>query len=145
MLEKTANALLFQAGWFACVMGGDSAWLIFALTVLVIHWYWHGEGRLLLEAFAFGVALDSGLMWLHVYDFHPNGVLIPLWLALLWPLLAMTLRHCLAGRGGWQQGLELLQGRCLTPQAGGWRGWGFPMERCRPWWDWQGFGPWCLF
>ncbi|PRW82883.1 DUF2878 domain-containing protein, partial [Pseudomonas fragi] len=27
MLKTLANAVLFQCGWFACVLGGDSAWL----------------------------------------------------------------------------------------------------------------------
>ena len=96
MLEKAVNALLFQAGWFICVLGGNSGWLILALVILLVHWVWRGDGRLMVEAFIIGLALDSGLMWLNVYDFHPNRWLVPLWLAMLWPLLAMTLRHCLA-------------------------------------------------
>jgi hypothetical protein len=28
MLKPLANAVLFQCGWFACVLGGDSLWLL---------------------------------------------------------------------------------------------------------------------
>ena len=37
MLKQIANAVLFQIGWLACVLGGNSLWLLLALAVLVIH------------------------------------------------------------------------------------------------------------
>ena len=37
MLERVANAVLFQIGWLTCVLGGNSLWLLVALAVLVIH------------------------------------------------------------------------------------------------------------
>ena len=40
MLERVANAVLFQVGWLACVIGGNSLWLLLALAVLVIHLGW---------------------------------------------------------------------------------------------------------
>lgn len=99
MLKQIANALLFQAGWFACVAGGNSYWLLIAGGVLLMHllWIssWAAEGRLLLWITAIGVLLDSGLMGLGVFDFGSHGALIPLWLMLLWPVLATTLNHCL--------------------------------------------------
>ncbi len=121
MLEKAANALLFQVGWFACVVGGNSAWLVLVLAMLVGHWAWQGDGRLMIEAFVLGVVLDSALMWLKVYDFHPNGWLVPLWLALLWPLLATTLRHCLAwtARPWWLAAAVGAVGGPLSYYAGG--------------------------
>ncbi|WP_416422519.1 DUF2878 domain-containing protein [Pseudomonas sp. App30] len=129
MLEKLANAVLFQAGWLACVLGGNSGWLIVVLVILVGHWCWHGDGRLMVEAFVLGVALDSGLMWLDVYDFHPNGRLLPMWLALLWPLLATTLRHCLAwtARPWWlAAGLGAVAGPLSYYAGGRMAGVGFP-------------------
>ena len=117
MLERLANAALFQLGWFACVIGGNSLWLLVALAVLVIHllWIsrWADEGRLILSVVLLGTAVDSSLRWLGVFEFSESAPLIPLWLMLLWALLATTLRHCLAwsarpwwlasaaGRGGW--------------------------------------------
>ena len=40
MLKPLANAVLFQCGWFACVLGGDSAWLLVGLAVLAVHLLW---------------------------------------------------------------------------------------------------------
>ncbi|WP_095099896.1 DUF2878 domain-containing protein [Pseudomonas sp. Irchel 3A5] len=100
MLKQIANTVLFQAGWFACVLGGNSYWLLIPIGVLLIHllWIssWAAEGRLLLWITALGTVLDSALMMLGVFDFGTQGVLIPLWLILLWAVLGTTLRHCLA-------------------------------------------------
>lgn len=100
MLKQIANAVLFQAGWFACVLGGNSYWLLIPVAVLLIHllWIssWAAEGKLLLWITALGTVLDSTLMLLGVFDFSSQGLLIPLWLILLWAVLGTTLRHCLA-------------------------------------------------
>jgi hypothetical protein len=100
MLERVANAVLFQLGWFACVLGGSGPWLLVALAVLVIHllWisHWSDEGRLILSVVLLGTTIDSTLRWLGVFDFNDAAPLIPFWLILLWALLATTLRHCLA-------------------------------------------------
>lgn len=100
MPRLIANALLFQLGWFACVLGGDGPWLLVVGVALAVHllWTsrWRAEGKLLISVFLFGSAVDSFLMHLGVFDFGKPGTLIPLWLALLWLLLGTTLNHCLA-------------------------------------------------
>lgn len=100
MRERVANAVLFQLGWLACVLGGNSLWLLLALAALVIHlrWIssWAAEGRLILCVVIVGTAVDSVLRYLDVFRFADASPLIPLWLMLLWALLATTLRHCLA-------------------------------------------------
>lgn len=129
MLEKATNAVLFQIGWFACVLGGNTAWLLVPLVILAVHWAWQGDGRLMAEAFALGLLLDSALMWLNLFDFNPNGWLVPLWLALLWPLLATTLRHCLAwtARPWWlAAGLGAVAGPMSYYAGGRLAGVGFP-------------------
>ncbi|UTW09146.1 DUF2878 domain-containing protein [Pseudomonas benzenivorans] len=99
MPKLIANALLFQLGWLACVLGGGP-WLLLVGAVLAVHllWIssWAAEGKLLLSVFLAGSALDSFLLNLGVFDFGEPRTLIPLWLALLWLLLATTLNHCLA-------------------------------------------------
>ncbi|CAI8925415.1 DUF2878 domain-containing protein [Pseudomonas sp. IT-93MI4] len=99
MLERLTNAVLFQVGWLACVLGGDSLWLLLVLAVLVIHlgWIssWAEEGRLILSVVLVGTAVDSLLRAAGVFEFQDLSPLIPLWLMLLWALLATTLRHCL--------------------------------------------------
>lgn len=100
MLKTLANAVLFQCGWFACVLGGDSAWLMVGLAVLAVHllWIssWAEDGRLILRVMVLGTLLDTTLRMLGVFEFTEPGTLIPFWLILLWALLATTLRHCLA-------------------------------------------------
>ena len=100
MLKTVANAVLFQCGWYACVLGGDSLWLLVPIAILLVHLWligtWRTEGRLLMAVFALSCVLDSALVKIGLFDFGEAGRVIPLWLALLWPLLATTLRHCLA-------------------------------------------------
>jgi hypothetical protein len=100
MVKLLVNALLFQLGWFTCVLGGDSLWLLIVAAVLAVHllWTssWAAEGKLLVSVFIVGSALDSFLLNLGFFDFGEPRTLIPLWLASLWLLLATTLNHCLA-------------------------------------------------
>ncbi|OIN48826.1 hypothetical protein BLL37_26150 [Pseudomonas azotoformans] len=100
MLKTLANAVLFQCGWFACVLGGDSAWLMVGLAVLAVHllWIssWAEDGRLILSVAVLGTLVDTVLRTVGFFQFIEPGPLIPLWLMLLWALLATTLRHCLA-------------------------------------------------
>lgn len=124
MLKNLANAALFQCGWFACVMGGDSPWLLLGLVVLAIHllWItsWATEGRLILSVTVLGTLLDTLLRTLGVFEFSEPGPLIPGWLILLWALLATTLRHCLAwsARPWWRASLLGGVGGPLSYYAG---------------------------
>nr|WP_277933503.1 MULTISPECIES: DUF2878 domain-containing protein [unclassified Pseudomonas] len=100
VLKSLANAVLFQCGWFACVLGGDSEWLLVVGAVLAIHllWIssWSREGQVILAVTLFGTVVDTALRTFGVFHFSFPGPLIPFWLVLLWALLASTLRHCLA-------------------------------------------------
>ncbi|MGX5218317.1 DUF2878 domain-containing protein [Pseudomonas sp. S9] len=100
MPKLIVNALLFQLGWFTCVFAGDSLWLLIVAGILAVHFFWTSswaaEGKLLISVFCAGSALDSFLLNLGVFEFSEPRTLIPLWLALLWILLASTLNHCLA-------------------------------------------------
>ena len=124
MLERVANAVLFQVGWLACVIGGNSLWLLLALAVLVIHlgWIssWAAEGRLILSVVIVGTAVDSLLRAAGVFEFQDLSPLIPLWLMLLWALLATTLRHCLqwSARPWWRAAVLGAVGGPLSYYAG---------------------------
>lgn len=100
MLKPLANAVLFQCGWFVCVLGGDSRWLLIGIAALGVHllWIssWTREGQVILAVTVLGTLVDTALRGLGVFEFNAPGPLIPLWLILLWALLATTLRHCLA-------------------------------------------------
>ncbi len=100
MLKPLANAVLFQFGWFACVLGGNSRWLLVAAAALAVHllWIssWSREGQAILAVTLLGTVIDTSLRIFGVFHFSMPGPLIPLWLVVLWALLATTLRHCLA-------------------------------------------------
>jgi hypothetical protein len=99
MPKQLINALLFQIGWFACVLGGNSYWLLIALVVIAIDLSltssWRAEARLLVSVALIGTFVDSLLLACGVFAFDAGGPLIPLWLIVLWPVLATTLNHCL--------------------------------------------------
>ncbi|KAA0692381.1 DUF2878 domain-containing protein [Halopseudomonas laoshanensis] len=99
-VKLIANALLFQAGWFACVLGGTSVWLLVPLAALIVHFTWisswAAEGKLVVSVMLAGAALDSFLLQMGVFQFTGEPLLAPLWLVLLWAMLGTTLNHCLA-------------------------------------------------
>ncbi len=124
MLKSLANAVLFQCGWFACVLGGDSEWLLVVGAVLAIHllWIssWSREGQVILAVTLFGTVVDTALRTFGVFHFSFPGPLIPFWLVLLWTLLATTLRHCLAwsAQPWWRAGVLGAVGGPLSYYAG---------------------------
>jgi hypothetical protein len=124
VLKPLANAALFQCGWFACVLRGDSAWLLVGLAVLAVHllWIssWAEDGALIVGVMLAGTLLDSALRAAGVLQFGEPGPLIPFWLMLLWALLATTLRHCLAwtARPWWRAALLGAFGGPLSYYAG---------------------------
>jgi hypothetical protein len=125
MRRQLANALLFQLGWFTCVLSGDSLWLLLGGVILLAHFRWIGrwadEGPMIVGIALIGVTLDSFLHWLGVFQFQQISLLIPLWLMLLWALLATTLRHCLAwsARPWWLASMLGALGGPLSYYAGG--------------------------
>ena len=124
MLKRLANAVLFQCGWFACVLGGDSRWLLVAAAVLAIHllWTrsWSAEVQVILAVTLLGTVIDTSLRTFGVFHFNVPGPLIPFWLVLLWALLATTLRHCLAwsAQPWWRASLLGAVGGPLSYYAG---------------------------
>jgi hypothetical protein len=100
MPKQPINAVLFQIGWFACVLGGTSPWLLVAVGVLALHFFWisswTADGELVISVVLIGTLLDTLLLACGVFEFAEGGALIPLWLIMLWAVLATTLKHCLA-------------------------------------------------
>ena len=98
MLGKVINALAFQVGWLACVLGGTS-WAIPAVGVIVtLHLAWlgrPGEWRWLMGFALLGALVDGALTYAGGMRFTGSAGL-PLWLWLLWPLFATTVHHSLA-------------------------------------------------
>jgi len=106
-MAKLWNFILFQAGWFACVLGAANQWVLWpvvgTLAYIVFH-AWRSpspktEISLLLKALAFGVVADTLIMHLGYLDFRddwPSPFLSPLWMWTLWVLVATTVNGSLS-------------------------------------------------
>lgn len=97
--RRLLNAVVFQVGWWTCVLGGQGPGLAFALGLVGVHLVLlgnAGETRLLFKVALLGSVIDTGLMHLGVLAFPGwEAAWIPPWLMLLWLLFATTLRHAL--------------------------------------------------
>jgi len=106
-----ANALWLQAGWWLCVLGAGTPLLaVLVIAGLAIHLSLcpdlHAEVKALLWVTPVGCVLDSTLGALGVFGFDTWP--LPLWLALLWLVLASGMRHSLAWAGRhWRWGALL--------------------------------------
>ncbi|MBD2838964.1 DUF2878 domain-containing protein [Pseudomonas sp. JM0905a] len=101
------NALWLQLGWWGCVLGAQSTWLLLAVaTGLIVHLALcplpRAETGALLRVAVVGCAMDSALGASGVFDF--GHAPLPIWLALLWLVFACGLRHSLAwaARPAWR-------------------------------------------
>jgi hypothetical protein len=97
-----ANFILFQIGWFACVLGGahDVPWLGTGIALAIVAWHIgravrpRGELILVLMSAGIGAVADSALVaigWVR----YSSGTIIagtaPVWLVAMWMLFATTL------------------------------------------------------
>ena len=98
-IKLLINYLIFQIGWFVCVLGGNQPALIFTIAALGVHLIWIGswqkEKQLLVICLLLGSAIDSFLGNLQILQFSGESRLLPGWLACLWVLFGTTLRHSL--------------------------------------------------
>jgi hypothetical protein len=121
------NAIAFQLGWFACVLGGANQlpWLGTLVAILIVYWHLNQAQRpgreltLLAVVGALGALWDSLLVaagWLE----YPSGMLLsntaPHWIVAMWVLFASTLNVSLRWlRGRWT--LATLLGAVAGPLA----------------------------
>lgn len=97
-----ANVLLFQLGWFACVLGAARDWaregIAVALVIVAVHVARASQPRrellLVAVAAATGALFDSLLAsagWLRYAGAAPFEGAAPYWIIALWALFAITL------------------------------------------------------
>ncbi len=109
------NFLLFQIGWFACVLGGAHGlpWLGPVVVAAAVAWHLAqaadppAEGLLLVAAGLIGILFDSALVaagWLAYPSGQVHPGLAPYWMVAIWVLFATTLNLSL----GWLRGRPLL-------------------------------------
>jgi len=119
-VRRLVNFALFQAGWFACVVGAAegvpwagaaAAAVICGLHVAFVADDRAGELRLIAALTVAGSALSAFNVANGAVAFAPGVVAllgVPLWLASLWALFATLLRHSLA----WMRGRPAVAAAC---------------------------------
>lgn len=113
MITILTNLVLFQVGWFACVLSGaaQQPWIgaLVAMTIVIAHVFRadppEAELKLILCAVAIGAAFDSILVWWNWIE-YPSGILLPntapYWIVLMWALFATVVNVSLRWlRGRW--------------------------------------------
>jgi hypothetical protein len=114
-MAKFWNFVFFQLGWFACVLGAAHQqvfWAVAGTLIYIVLYAWYSpfpkaETRLLLKAFIFGVIADTliaNLGFLTFYDPWPSPYISPLWMWVLWVLVATTISKSLS----WLRGKPIL-------------------------------------
>lgn len=110
------NFILFQIGWFSCVIGGATtgySWLgiIVVAAIITIHLAravdMQKEITLIIVTMLLGTLWDSSLVMTGLFEFT-NGTVInglaPLWIIAMWGLFATTLNVSMK----WMKGKYLL-------------------------------------
>ena len=113
MVMTLSNFVLFQLGWFACVISGAAQrpWVgaLTATSIILVHFLRANareeELKLVLLAVVIGALWDSILVWQEWLQYS-SGILIPntapYWIVLMWALFATTLNVSLRWmRGRW--------------------------------------------
>ena len=114
-LRLVLNVIVFQLGWFACVLGAahDRPWSGSAVVALLVAIHLTTAARPAAEARLVAVALVIGVVWETLllacgWIEYPSGVIwagvAPLWIVMLWALFAITLNSSL----GWLKGRLLV-------------------------------------
>ena len=127
MPANTLNYALYQAGWFACILGAawqqEVAGVVIAILLMAVHLWLSQERdvevRLMATALLVGTIVESFQSAAGTYvsttvlDLGGNQ---PIWLLTLWAQFAITFRYCLRGvlRRPWA---ALLLGACGGPLA----------------------------
>lgn len=106
-MNPVLNITLYQAIWFACVLGGKAG-ALGSLVPIALHlglsprrWADLQMMGILLTA---GLVIDGSLQLTGFFRFTDPALPIPLWLAVIWLALATLPHHSLA----WMKGRPLL-------------------------------------
>ncbi len=97
--KKVLNLVTFQVGWFACILLSEYTWVALAVTLVAVVLHHlvlvsNSKEWLLVAAFvALGFVVDSAFGAFGVLEFNSGSPFIPIWLACLWVLFALTLCH----------------------------------------------------
>ena len=109
--RKIWNFVLFQAAWFACILGAAHQQISIAIGVsavcIGIYLWLHAnavsEYKFLLKALIYGLVVDTLLIqlgWIRFESPWPSVAISPIWMWALWLVFATTLKESMA----WLQG-----------------------------------------
>jgi len=123
-MTKFWNFVLFQLGWFACVIGAANHQVLWPTIGTLIYIGLHiwcssrrvSELKLIFKAILFGVSADTLIAnfgFLSFEDAWPSVYLSPFWMWTLWALVASTINSSLV----WLRGKPVL-GAILGAIAG---------------------------
>lgn len=98
----TLNAVIFQLGWFCCVLSGSALALLYVCFALLLHFAFVAQKHQRFSELLVIVAV-AAVGWCSDFLLIESGVVLlpdagwgpPLWLLALWVLFASTLRHCM--------------------------------------------------
>lgn len=101
------NAALFQALWFACVIGGanNQLWPSMLAATVMLAWQLRAKNRhtndvlVVLVAILMGVIVDTAWTVFGLMDFsdpRPIYPITPGWILMMWVGFALTINHSLA-------------------------------------------------
>lgn len=107
MNNKIINFILFQLGWFACVLSAANQQALLGAGLAMMFMLYHivtlenkaSEIKIIIIAMLIGLVWDSVLVslgWLNYSDGMITDQLAPYWIVVMWGLFAMTLNHSLA-------------------------------------------------
>jgi len=122
------NFLLFQLGWFACVLGGAYGHALLgsllAVAIILFHCYRAvdtlSEIRLLGLALITGLVFESIINWQELARYNHGqlfDVMAPHWMILMWPLFATTLNLSMRWLKNLATVLIALVGAAFAPLA----------------------------
>jgi hypothetical protein len=93
------NVLLFQVGWFVCILFASQWAVLYTLVAGCVHFYWSQtrvrDAIAVVLCLLIGVVHDSVLIHAGLIRFVESSLWPPLWLMCLWLLLGITLNHSL--------------------------------------------------
>lgn len=104
--SQRVNYVLYQSGWFACILGAAWDWpvtgFLIAVALTAVHLYLSNERaretRAILLALALGLVVEGYQVWNGTYRFR-SGVVVawmsPPWLLMMWAQFATTFRSSL--------------------------------------------------
>lgn len=127
-MSMLLNFLMFQIGWFACVLGAANDLALtgsfLAIAVIALHLYAvdnrSQETRIIVIAMFIGLVFESAMVYggLAIYTTGMvNESLTPYWMVLMWALFAMTANHSMSWFKRQNAVLVSLAGAVFAPLA----------------------------